>query len=50
LALVVGLSLLGEVLYTGAAIVYLPVMMTFAGGVILIGRRDVEAARQAAMP
>jgi BASS family bile acid:Na+ symporter len=38
LALVVA-SLLGERRYAGAAIVYLPVMFGFAGGVIALGRR-----------
>ena len=47
LALVVA-SLLGEQRYAGAAIVYLPVMFGFAGGVIALGRR-AEARRTVAL-
>jgi len=45
LALVVAMSLLGEQRYAGAAVVYLPVMFVFAGGVIALGRRAASGAR-----
>ena len=47
LALVVAVSLLGEQRYAGAAILYLPTMFAFAGGVIALGRR-AEARRTVA--
>jgi len=50
LALVVA-SLLGELRYAGAAIVYLPVMFGFASGVIALGRRAGPlGSRAAAVP
>jgi BASS family bile acid:Na+ symporter len=39
LALVVAFSILDEPLFLGSALIYLPVMMTFAGAVIALGRR-----------
>lgn len=44
LALVVALGLLGDVRYAGAGLIYLPVMLGFAGAVVARGRR-VPASR-----
>lgn len=44
LALVVALGVLGQPLYAGAALVYLPVMFGFAGAVVAVGRRSVVVA------
>jgi len=44
LALVVAITILGNDRYVGPALVYLPVMFAFAGGVIVMGRRAAPDA------
>jgi BASS family bile acid:Na+ symporter len=50
LAMVVAFSILDEPLYLGSALIYLPVMMTFAGAIIALGRRARDVGVRGGLP